>query len=183
LTGVGVQVAPEHAEGLPDLRERYQKEPELQVVSLSQVEQALRQAMVAMGDVAQVLAGVLALMAAALLLNTTLLRTLGEHRRLFVLHAIGFRRRFIYGVALVENIALVVTGACLGLGCSVLFAGWSSAFLSSYLPYAPQGNLVILSGDVIGGVLGGALLIGILATLPPLARIRSYGDISALRES
>ena len=182
LTGVGVKTDPARPELVDSLRERYHAEPELQVVSLSQVEQALRKAMNAMEDVVGVLAWILALMAATILLNTTLLRTLGEHKRLFVLHAIGFRRRFIYGVALVENLVLGVAGAGLGVLAAIAFGGWSSELLTDYLPYAPKGDLVLVPARVSGAIVLGALVIGMLATLPPLLRIRAFGDLSSLRD-
>ena len=181
LTGVGIQVESTDPAALERIRERYQQEPELQVVSLSQVEQALRQAMVTLRDVVEVLAATLALMAGALLLNTTLLRTLAEQKRLFVLHAIGFRRRFIFAASLVENLLLVSVGVGLGLLAANVFGGASSAVLTGYLPYAPSGNLVMVLSDVSAMVAGGALVLAGLATLPPLIRIRRYSDLTTLR--
>ncbi len=182
LTGVGVRTDPERPERLDELRERYNAEAELQVVSLSQVEQALRKASVALRDVIEILAVILALMAAAILLNTTLLRTLSETRRMFVLHAIGFRRRFIYGAACLENLVLVLIGCGLGLGAAWSLGAWSTEQLVAYLPYAPKGDLVHIPANVVLAIVGGGLLIGVLATLPPLLRLRRFGDLSILRE-
>lgn len=182
LTGVGVRVDPSRPERVEELRERYHAEAELQVVSLSQVEQALKKASIALRDVIEVLALILAAMAAAILLNTTLLRTLGETRRMFVLHAIGFRRSFIYGAACIENLLLVLLGCVVGLGTAWLLSGWSTARLVAYLPYAPKGDLVQIPGEVTAAILIGGVVIGLLATLPPLLRLRQFGDLTILRE-
>ncbi len=182
LTGVGVRVDRSEPEQLEVITDRYHAEAELQVVSLSQVEKALRKATRALRDVVVVLAWILAIMAAAVLLNTTLLRTLGEYKRFFVLHAIGFRRRFIFGAALVENMIIVVAGSAAGLVLSVALGGLSSRVLTGYLPYAPDGNLVDVPVPVAVAIVGGAILIGVLATVLPLLRLRRFGDLSVLRE-
>ena len=82
LTGVGVRVRSKAPDALERLRDRYNLEPELQVVSLSRIEATLRDAMSGLRDVVMMLALALALLAGLVLLNTTMLRTLSEHRRL-----------------------------------------------------------------------------------------------------
>jgi predicted lysophospholipase L1 biosynthesis ABC-type transport system permease subunit len=134
-----------------------------------------------MRGVVQILASVLALMAGALLLNTGLLRSLGEHRQQAVLRAIGFPDRFVVGASLVENLLLVGLGAALGVGLASVGGMGASAVLADYLPYAPSGNLVSVSA-VLGGqvMLGSAVLAGV-ATLPAWIRLRFFTELSALR--
>jgi len=133
-----------------------------------------------MRDVVQLLAWILALMAAAILINTTLLRTLSEHRQLYVLHAIGLPHWFIHTAAAMENLILVGLGTALGLGAATVAGGISSEFLARYLPYAPAGDLVLLTGPLLAGIAAAALLISLLATIPPLVRLGWFSDHSAL---
>lgn len=181
LTGVGVQVSPDARDRLDDLRESYDNEAELQVIALDTVVAALRGAMEDLRAVVRLLAGVLGVLGLALLLNTTLLRSLGEHRRMAVLHAIGFGPGFITGAALVESLLIVGAGAVLGLVAAPVLRPLTGARLAHYLPYAPDGNLVQLDLTTVGVVLGAATLAAVLATLPALARLRVAGPLSALR--
>ena len=181
LTGTGVKVAAAHVGELDAIREAWNAEPELQVVSLSGVVEALRISMANMRDVVRLLAWVLALMAGAVLLNTTLLRTLAEHRKMFTLHAIGISNRFIYGAAILENLLLVAGGAALGIGGAMAAGAWSSSVLTGYLPYAPSGNLVAVTPAMALAVAGAALAVGLVATLPPLLRLRWFSGVGAFR--
>ena len=181
LTGVGVKMRGSAPEKTAALRERYDLEPELQVISLSKIEEALHKAMDNMRDVVELLAWILALMAAAILLNTTLLRTLAEHRRLYVLHAIGLPHWFIHAAAAIENGVLVTLGTGVGLALATAAGGASSELLASYLPYAPAGDLVLLSGPLLGWIGAIAVGIGLLATVPPLLRLAWFSDLSTLQ--
>lgn len=183
LTGVGVQTRPEREADAEALRERYHAEPELQVVSLSQVETALRRAMVGMKDVVALLAVVLALLAAAILVNTSLLRLIAEHSRFAALHAIGFPRTSLAMAAAVENLMLVGTGALLGLSLAVVGGGPTGQILADYLPYVPAGSLVEIPAGVAVVVLGGALVLSLVTSLVPAFRLRRLGDLTALRGS
>lgn len=181
LTGVGVRVDPSIPDAVTEIQTRYHAEPELQVVSLKKIEQALNKAMANMRDVVDILAWVLAIMAGAILLNTTLLRTLAEHKRFYVLHAIGLQKWFIYGSAFVENLLLVALGCGLGLVSAHFAGGWSTEILTGYLPYAPDGNLIALPFSFMGSILMAAIGLGIVATIPPLIRLAWFSDLSALR--
>lgn len=183
LTGVGVQTDPEREGASDALRERYHAEPELQVVSLSQVETALRRAMVAMGDVVTLLSVILALLAAAILVNTSLLRIMAEHSRFAALHAIGLSRRSLVAAAAVENLLLVGSGTLLGLALAMGGGGLTGDLLSDYLPYVPAGRLVTVPASVAALVLGGALALSLLTSLVPAYRLRSLGDLTDLRGS
>jgi ABC-type lipoprotein release transport system permease subunit len=181
LTGVGVQLRSEHKTEVNNLREQYHNEPALQVVSLSRIEEALRSAMSNMKAVVTILAWILAAMAVALLFNTALLRTLAEHKKMFILDAIGFQKRFIYAAALMENLFLVILGSLLGLLAAHFLGGWSTTLLIGYLPYAPSGNLVRVPGDLAAMILGASLIAALIATLPSLIRITWFSNVSAFR--
>jgi ABC-type lipoprotein release transport system permease subunit len=181
LTGVGVKMSGADAATMTALRDRYDLEPELQVISLSKIEEALHKAMDNMRDVVELLAWILALMAAAILLNTTLLRTLSEQRRLYVLHAIGLPHWFIHAAAAIENAILVSFGTGVGLGIAAAAGPASSELLASYLPYAPAGDLVLLTTPLLAGIAAIALGIALLSTIPPLMRLAWFSDLSTLR--
>ena len=181
LTGVGVQTDPERAADAEALRERYHAEAELQVVSLSQVEAALRRAMVGMKDVVALLALVLALLAGAVLVNTSLLRVIADHSRFTALHAIGLSRTSLMTAAAVESLLLVGGGTVIGLLIASIAGGPSGALLADYLPYIPGGTLVEIRPEVAGMVLFGALVLSLITSLVPVLRLRSLGDLSGLR--
>ncbi len=182
LTGVGVRVRTERPQAKEALRERYNREAELQVVSLSRIEAALREAMGGLQEVVRVLAFALALLAGLVLLNATLLRTLSEHKRLYTLQLIGVPAWFIACASAIESLILALGGALLGLVGASVSGSWASAQLVDYLPYAPQGDLIELSAEIQLSVLLSALLLALLATLPPLIRVSRFAQLSSLRE-
>lgn len=182
LTGVGVQVRSSDPLAVERLRDTYNQEPALQVVSLSRVEDALRGAMDSMRDVASILALALALLAGLVLLLATLLRTLSEHRRLYTLRVIGVPAWFMGTAAVLESVLLALCGALLGMGLATWTGGWASGVLVDYLPYAPDGNLIALPLELGLSILGLALALAVAATLPPLARVLWLSDLQSLRE-
>ncbi len=182
LTGVGVRVRSDSPTALEELRDTYNLEPELQVVSLSKVEETLRNAMANMHDVIGLLAAILALMAAGILLNTTLLRTLSEQKRFVTLRIIGIPAWFIGGAAVVENLLLTLFALGTGLAMALLTGGHTSTFLVSYLPYAPEGNLVSVSPSLLAlmGIVG--LGLALVATVIPMVKVLAFGSLQSLRE-
>ena len=128
-------------------------------------------------------AAVLALLAAAILVNTSLLRLIAEHSRFAALHAIGFPRTSLAMAAAVENLMLVGTGALLGLSLAVVGGGPTGQILADYLPYVPAGSLVEIPAGVAVVVLGGALVLSLVTSLVPAFRLRRLGDLTALRGS
>jgi putative ABC transport system permease protein len=182
LTGVGVRVRSESPDALERIRDRYNLEPELQVVSLSRIEATLREAMSGLRDVIALLAGALALLAGLVLLNTTMLRTLSEHRRLYTLQVIGVPGWFLAAAAVIESTLLALIGAALGLSIAAATGGWASALLVTYLPYAPSGDLIALSTELQLSILATSLALAVVATIPPVARVLWLSKLSSLRE-
>ncbi|MEE2751374.1 MAG: ABC transporter permease [Myxococcota bacterium] len=172
LTGAGLQLSSGSSVAREGVRDRYESDPALQVISLDSVVETLRLAMANLHSVVGILSGFMAVLAAAVLFNTSMLRSLAEHRRLVTLHAIGIGYGFIATAALIENLILVCSGTLLGVGLSVLLGGWSDVWLGSYLPYVPSGELVQVEFRLVGMVFLGAVGLGGIATLPALARVR-----------
>ena len=182
LTGVGVRVRSKRPGAQARILERYNAEAELQVISLSRIESTLREAMSGLQDVVAILALALALLAGLVLLNTTLLRTLAEHRRLYTLQLIGVPSWFLSVAALTESAILALVGAGVGLALAASTGHWASEELVTYLPYAPAGDLVALSPSLLLTILASALGLALLATLFPLVRVIWFADLASLRE-
>jgi ABC-type antimicrobial peptide transport system permease subunit len=182
LTGVGLQLHPGQREELSALQDRYNAEAELQAVSLSGVMQALRLAMTNLNGLVRLLTALLALMGAGLVLNTTLLKTLAERKRMFVLGAIGFPVRFIVSAALIENIVLISAGLVGGLLATLVFGEVVATYLVRHLPYVPPGDLVQLSPVHALRLLGAGLALGVAATLPPLMSLHNSASSEALQD-
>jgi ABC-type antimicrobial peptide transport system permease subunit len=137
--------------------------------------------MVAMGDVVAILAAVLALLAAAILVNTSLLRVMAEHKRYVALHAIGLSRTSLAMAAAVESLILAGAGTVLGLLLASLGGGLTGGLLADYVPYVPAGDLVTVPPSVSVAVLAGALGLALITALVPVIRLRHLGDLSDLR--
>jgi len=123
----------------------------------------------------------LAMMASVLLVNSTMLRTLSEHKRLYLLHAIGFSSGFLVTALVVETVLIVLSGAIVGLVSTKVLGSWTTAALASYLPYTPSGNLVDLSAPLVVSVLVVSVVLSALATWPSVVRLRYFSDVNSLR--
>ena len=181
LTGVGVQIDPTQRDGIQRLQEAYDSEAELQVIRLSTIVQALKQAMDKMRGVVQILVAVLVLVAAAFLLNSGLLRSVAEHRQYVILRAVGLPDWFLVGACFIENLVLLWMGASLGLLMALGLGAGASAILAQYLPYTPSGNLIDLSPSLALQIWVGAALLAVLSTLPSGVRLRYFADVESLR--
>lgn len=182
LTGVGVRIRESNPEKVALIREQYNLEPKLQVVSLSKIESTLRKALANMKDVIQVLSWILALMAGAVLLNTTLIRTLGEQRKLATLQLCGVPSGFIAAVAIAENMLLSMGGIGLGLLSAAVLRSVSVSALLNYVPYTPSGDLLALSGSLVASFFAFGVVLALVATLPPLVRLRKMNHPQTLWE-
>lgn len=178
LTGVGVQMRPEHRGALDELRSRYDAEPELQVIALDTVTAALRGAMEELQGVVLLLTGVLGGLGAALIGNTTLLRALSERKRHAVLQATGVSPAWIAAAMLVETSLLVIPGTGLGLVVAAAVRRPTGAMLADYLPYTPGGELVSLHAGLMASVAIASVALGLAATLPAVVRMAT-GDVHA----
>ena len=169
LTAIGLDVA---SPRLPMVRTRYHEEEPLQVVSLSHIEDALRQATESLSSVLSMLAWALLVMTSVVLINASVLRTAAAREEHITLHRIGFSGRFMLGVAFIENMLLVGCGALVGLLTALALQGWSVSFLLSHLPYAPKGPLLSIDTVIIWAVCLSTVGVAALATLPAIVGLR-----------
>lgn len=120
--------------------------------------------------------GFVLLLACSNVANLLLVRFAGRHREIAVRSALGAARGRIVGQFLIE--ALVVSGLAAGLGA--LLAAWSLPALArlaaANLPFAPE---LSLNPTVLAGVLGVALLSGLLTGILP-ALHASRGDVAGV---
>jgi putative ABC transport system permease protein len=181
LSAVGIEVDVDQSEGIDALQERYESDPELQVIRLSSVVQSLQAVMDRMKGAVNLFSGVMVLVAAAFLLNAGLLRSLAEHRQYSVLRAIGLPMSFIMGACLVENLLLVLGGALAGLGLASIAGAPISTALLAYLPYSPGGDLIQISALLAVQILLASAGLAMLATVPAWVRLRFFTDVHAMR--
>ena len=129
------------------------------MVTLSKVEATLRKATANVGHVVRILSVFLGLLAGVVLLNTAILRTMAERRKLGALRITGMPGRFIAAVALTETTLLNTCGLVLGGVSAVLAAPIAGDWFVAYLPYVPSGDVIELSAETLlwVGAIGTAL--------------------------
>ena len=182
LTGVGVRLTSAGRLDRENFVEQYNRESALQVVTLSKVEATLRKATANVGHVVRILSVFLGLLAGVVLLNTAILRTMAERRKLGALRITGMPGRFIAAVALTETTLLNTCGLVLGGVSAVLAAPIAGDWFVAYLPYVPSGDVIELSAETLlwVGAIGTAL--AALATLPPLVWVLRATEPNTIRE-
>ncbi len=126
-----------------------------------------------------VLTGLSAVVAAVGLVSTLSLSVLQRTRELGLLRALGFGRRAMRTMVVVEGAQLVVTAALLGLLLGVLY-GWAGA--QSLLGSVQKGVIPpAVPWPIVLAIAVGAVVLTLIACLAPAARAARVSPIEALR--
>lgn len=125
-----------------------------------------------------VLTGLSAVVAAVGLVSTLSLSVLQRTRELGLLRALGFGRRAMRAMVVIEGAQLVVTATLLGLVLGVVY-GWAGA--QSLLGGIQKGIVVpVLPWPIAGGIVAGAVVLTLVASLAPAARAARVAPVAAL---
>ncbi len=119
-----------------------------------------------------------AVVAAVGLVSTLSLSVLQRTRELGLLRALGFGRRAMRAMVVVEGAQLVVTATLLGLVLGVVY-GWAGA--QSLLGSMQKGLVApALPWPIVGAIVLGAVVLTLVASLAPAARAARVAPVAAL---
>ncbi|MFP7760635.1 FtsX-like permease family protein [Marisediminicola sp. LYQ85] len=126
------------------------------------------------------LIGFSAVIAAVGLVNNLSLGVLQRTRELGLLRALGFTSRQVRRMIVAESAQMVIASVGLGLGLGVLY-GWAGA--QSLLGSIFGSELVAPSvpWQVVVGIVGGAAVLAVVASLAPSRRATSVSPVRALQ--
>ena len=122
-----------------------------------------------------VLSGLMVLVGCLVVLTSTLGNVRDRRSEIGIFRALGYRRRHVFSIVLLENLALALVAAALGITVAVVVAGplaRSVAEVRQTLPPAPL-NLVL--------ALAASLVVVVIASLYPAARAADLSPTLAIR--
>jgi len=181
LTALGIKV--KRGADADALENRLYDLPDVQVVSLAQVKSTI------MGLVSSAKAVVLALALIAVIIamsgvaNTVLMSVLERFGEIGILKSMGALPQDIFRMVLAETAAVCAAGGASGLLLAALTAKLSETAVRHFLPYAPNGALIIIDGKTAFTALAVIIAGGLLSGIYPAWRAARVRPVEAMRET
>lgn len=179
LTGIGIKLKDIYTLG--EFEEDLYNEPGIQVISMAQVRGTIFNLIASAKVMANSVAIIAVFIAVIGVLNTILMSVFERTQEIGVMRAIGASRFEIFQIIWFETAAVCVIGGLIGNLLAIIGSDGVEIVLKQILPYAPSGQLVVITAKVLIGSFVGALLIGLLAGIYPALRAVSMKPVEAIR--
>lgn len=156
--------------------------PDVQVVSMAQVRNTIVSLITSAKIIVMSVAAIAFLIAVFGVLNTVLMSVFERYQEIGILKSMGALPKHIFAMIWTETVILCAGGSIIGIIFAFIFANVSEQLIRTFLPFAPHGELISLSPELIivsfaaitaTGVLGGLLPAIRAAKIRPLDAIRS----------
>lgn len=156
--------------------------PDVQVVSMAQVRNTIVSLITSAKIIVMSVAAIAFLIAVFGVLNTVLMSVFERYQEIGILKSMGALPKHIFAMIWTETVILCAGGSIIGIVFAFIFANVSEQLIRTFLPFAPHGELISLSPELIivsfaaitaTGVLGGLLPAIRAAKIRPLDAIRS----------
>lgn len=156
--------------------------PDVQVVSMAQVRNTIVSLITSAKIIVMSVAAIAFLIAVFGVLNTVLMSVFERYQEIGILKSMGALPKHIFTMIWTETVILCAGGSVIGIVFAFIFANVSEQLIRTFLPFAPHGELISLSPELIifsfaaitaTGVLGGLLPAIRAARIRPLDAIRS----------
>ncbi|MDI6808682.1 MAG: ABC transporter permease [Candidatus Eisenbacteria bacterium] len=179
LTGVGIKL--KDIGTLADFEEGLYNEPGIQVISMAQV----RGTIFNLISSAKVMTNSVALIAIVIaiigVINTILMSVFERTKEIGVMKAIGASRLDIFRIIWVETTLICVIGGIAGDILAIVGTRAVEYILRHILPYAPGGQLVLITWPLLLASFAGAVIMGLIAGAYPAYRASSMRPVEAIR--
>jgi putative ABC transport system permease protein len=179
LTGVGVKL--KDIGQIADFEESLYNEPGIQVVSLAEVRGTILNLVAS----ARAMAGSVALIAIFVALigvtNTILVSVFERTREIGVMKALGASSFDVFKIVWSETVIVCALGGLAGVILAISGSGLTAKVIRGMLPYAPQGELVLIKGEFVWMALLAAIVVGLIAGTYPAWRASRMKPVEAIR--
>ncbi|MCM8813024.1 MAG: FtsX-like permease family protein, partial [Candidatus Omnitrophica bacterium] len=181
LTIIGIKLREFNGIRMREFEGRWMSIPEVQVVSLEQVKGAL----VSLVGTAQTMVTAVALIAALVAIigvtNSILMSVYERTAEIGILKAIGADHRQIFRLICRETLLVCLLGAVPGSLCAAAGARVTDALLRRVLNIGVTQPLVVITADLLVGVIAGAAALGVIAGVWPASRAAALRPVEAIR--
>lgn len=181
ITGIGIKL--KDLSHLAEFEEDLYDEPAIQVVSMAQVKGTIFNLMSSAKMLANSIAVVAIVIAAIGVINTVLMSVFERTKEIGVMKAIGASRLDIFRLIWMETTVVCVAGGLIGSLLAVAGSALVEQIMVGMLPYAPSGQLVLISPTLVISALVGTVVMGLVAGIYPAFRAASMRPVEAIRST
>jgi len=179
LTGIGIKL--KKLGELMQFEEDLYDEASIQVISMAQVKGTIIN-LISSAQILVTSVAIIAIFVAIVgVVNTILMSVFERTQEIGVMKAIGANNLDIFKLIWYETIFICLIGGIIGGILAVLAGNMVEYFVKALLPYAPSGNLVNITPDLLLSTLAGAILLGLVSGIYPALRAANMRPIEAIR--
>ncbi len=179
LTGVGIKL--KNIQELGDFEEALYNEPGIQVISMSQVKGTILNLVSSAKVMANSVAVIAIFIAIIGVINTILMSVFERTSEIGVMKAIGASAIDIFKLVWTETILVCSIGGILGSILALLGSNLVEYIIKKILPYAPSGQLVLITPGLLFASFFGAIVLGIISGIYPAWRASAMRPVESIR--
>lgn len=155
--------------------------PDVQVVSMAQVKNTIVSLVRSARTIVLSIAFIAFLIAVFGVLNTVLMSVFERYQEIGILKSMGALPRHIFAMIWIETAMLCAGGSILGIAAAFGFAGISEKLARIFLPFAPNGSLIVITPGLALTAAAAITLTGICGGLLPARRAARIRPLEAIR--
>lgn len=179
LTGIGIKL--KDLGKLEAFEEDLYDEASIQVISMAEVKGTILNLM-ASAEILVTSVAIIAIVVAIVgVVNTILMSVFERTQEIGVMKAIGASNLDVFSLIWYETILICALGGTLGNVLAILAGNAVEYFVKSLLPYAPKGDLVHITFDLVALSLIGGIILGLISGIYPSFRAAFMKPIEAMR--
>ncbi len=161
--------------------EELYKLPDVQVVSMAQVKNTIMGLVSSAKVIVLSIAFIAFIIAMFGVLNTVLMSVFERYQEIGILKSMGAMPKDIFKMILIETTILCSAGGLLGIGFSYVFSGVSEVAIRYFLPFAPNGKLILIDSQIALFAFISITLIGIVGGMYPAWRASKVRPLDSIR--
>ncbi|MDR2337241.1 MAG: ABC transporter permease [Deltaproteobacteria bacterium] len=155
--------------------------PDVQVVSMAQVKNTILGLVSSAKVIVLSIAFIAFVIAMFGVLNTVLMSVFERYQEIGILKSMGALPKDIFVMILIETTLLCTLGGILGISLAFVFSGASEMAIRFFLPFTPNGNLILITTPTVVWSFLTIALIGIIGGIYPAQRAAHIRPLDAIR--
>jgi len=179
LTGVGIKL--KDVSMIPEFEESLYNVPAIQVISMAQVKGTILGLVQSAQVMVNAVAAIAVIVAVFGVINTLLMSIMERTREFGMFKSVGASGGQIFILILYETTLMCAAATICGNLIVLIGAKWVEWIIRITLPYAPYGNLVVITPEIMIVSIFGAIFIGILSGIYPALRASRLSPVEAIR--
>ena len=180
LTGIGIKL--KDFSYIRKFEEDLYEEPGIQVISMAQVKGTIFN-LISSAKILVNSTAIIALIIAIIgVINTILMSVFERTREIGVMKALGASRFEVFQIICFETTLICFFGGIVGSLLAKFGGQMIEQIIRNFLPFAPQGQLILISTELLGAAILGAIAVGLIAGFYPAFRASSMVPVEAIRK-